>query len=218
MNKRSGEMVVERGGAGLVARGRRLGLIALAVAGALLAGCAGNRPVERAAYDLAGGINSAGGGSGSWLGSSANALPMRLEVRLAAWLDTPDIAYRLSSDTPPRLRAYADSRWAAKAGLLAGERLQAVFGPVAPSAKCAARVEIVEFAQHFDPPTPSRFVIDARWSVSNAKGERRLADGGRFTAEAPSADARGGVQAAAQALDKLGAALLAASQNLAECR
>lgn len=177
---------------------------------ALLSACAGNRPAERAAYDLH--------GIDPTPGERAPAMPLRLDLRMAAWFDTSEIAYRLNYDAPTRLRQYADSRWAAKAGLLAGERLQGLFGPVALNARCTVRVEITEFAQHFERPDQSRFVLDARWSVSNANGERLLAAARSFAVEAPSADARGGVHAAAKATAQLGVALLAGAHTLADCK
>lgn len=187
---------------------RTTGLIA-ALCGVLVA-CAGNRPVERAAYDLH--------GVDPTPGARPPSMAIRLELRTAAWFDTTDMNYRLLYDAPMRLRQFAESRWAAKAGLLVGERLQALFGPVAPGAKCIARVELSEFAQHFDAPTKSRFVLDAQWSVSSAGGERLLAGVRTFSVDAASADATGGVKAAAQATGQLGVAILAGAHALSECK
>ena len=184
-------------------------LIALSVCGVLSA-CAGNRPAERALYDLH--------GIDPTPGARAPAMALRLDVRMAAWFDNTEIAYRLAYDAPTRLRQYAESRWAAKAGLLAAERLQALFGPLAATAKCTARVEIAEFAQSFDSATQSHFVLNARWSITNAKGDRLLAEARTVSVEAPSADARGGVQAAAQATSQLGIAILAGAHALNECQ
>ena len=85
--------------------------MALLVCGTLAA-CAGNRAAERALYDLHG-IDPTPAGR-------APAMAIRLEVRMAAWFDNTEIAYRLAYDAPTRLRQYAESRWAARAGLLAG--------------------------------------------------------------------------------------------------
>lgn len=186
-------------------------LIVLVLGGGLAA-CAGNRPPERANYDLHG-IAPVPAAR-----APAPAMTLRLDVRMAAWFDNTEIAYRLAYDAPTRLRQYADSRWAAKAGLLATERLQTLFGPLASTAKCTARVEISEFSQTFDNATQSRFVIDARWSVANAKGDRLLAEARTVSVDAPSADARGGVQAAAQATSQLGIAILAGAHALSECQ
>lgn len=183
------------------------GVIAIVV---LLAGCAGQRPVERASYDFTGGDASQV--------ARPPALAIRLEVKMAAWLDTTDMAYRLADDAPHRLRHYADSRWAAKAGLLAAERLQAMVGPAASTARCTLRVEIAEFAQHFDNASASRFVVDARWSIANTRGERLHADARSFAVAATTADARGGVGAAASAIGQLGTAILTAAHSQAECR
>lgn len=176
----------------------------------VLAACAGNRPLEQATYDLH--------GIRPIPLDKAPALSLRLESRMAAWFDSTDINYRLQYEVPTRLRQYADSRWAAKAGLLAGERLQAMLGPLAPGARCSARVEIAEFAQHFDTPTSSRFVLEARWSISSAKGERLMAEARSFSVDAASPDAIGGVKAAAQATGQLGVAMLAGAHLLNECK
>lgn len=175
-----------------------------------LAACANNRPPEPVMYDLH--------GIRPIPMEKAPALSLRLESRMAAWFDSTDINYRLLYEAPLRLRQYADSRWAAKAGLLAGERLQAMVGPLAPGARCSARVEIVEFAQHFDAPTSSRFVLEARWSISSAKGERLMAEARSFSVDAASPDAVGGVKAAAQATGQLGVAMLAGAHLLNECK
>lgn len=175
-----------------------------------LAACAGNHPAERAAYDLHG-VSPVPAGK-------APAMPLRLDVRMANWFDTADIHYRLSYDAPTRLRQYGESRWVARAGLLAGERLQSLFGPVVPNAKCTVRVEITEFSQHFETPTTSHFALEARWSISTAKGERLLAETRSISVDAPSADAPGGVKAAAHATGQLGVALLASAHTLGECK
>lgn len=175
-----------------------------------LAACANNRPPEPVTYDLH--------GIRPIPLDKAPALSLRLEPRMAAWFDTTDINYRLLYEAPLRLRQYADSRWAAKAGLLAGERLQAMLGPLAPGAKCSTRVEITEFAQHFDTPSTSRFVLEARWSLSGAKGERLMAEARSFSVDATSPDAIGGVKAAAQATGQLGVAMLAGAHLLNECK
>lgn len=175
-------------------------------------GCAGSRPPERASYDLQ--------GAGTNLSPPFAVVPVRLELRMASWLDSTEMNYRLTYDTPTRLRQYAESRWAGRSGLLANERLQALFGPVASSSspvRCLVRIEITEFAQHFVSSTQSAFVLEARWSVNGAKGERLMAKASAIQVEAASADARGGVAAAAQATDQLGAELLKGVQSLAEC-
>lgn len=186
--------------------------LALGILCGVLAACAGQHKPELATYDLH------GSRSVPLDQAPAPALSLRLESRMAAWFDNTDINYRLQYEAPLRLRQYADSRWAAKAGLLAGERLQAMVGPLAPGAKCSLRVEITEFAQHFDTPTSSRFVLEARWSISNAKGERLLAEARNFSVDAAPPDAIGGVQAAAQATGQLGEAMLAGAHLLNECK
>ena len=182
----------------------------LAIGFSVLAGCAGNRAPETASYDLH--------GVKPIPPDRAPAMPLRLESRLAAWFDTTEINYRLIDESPTRLRQYADSRWAAKAGLLVTERLQAMVGPHAPTAKCTVRVEITEFSQHFDSMTQSRFVVTARWSVSGPKNDRLQAEARTFTVDAATPDAIGGVKAAAQATGQLGVAILAGAHMLGECK
>ena len=177
----------------------------------LMAACAGSRPMERSAYDLR---------SGDFL--LAVNVPVRMDVRMVPWMDTIDMNYRLSYDTPTRLRVFAESRWVARAGLLLGERLQTRFGgggAVVP--KCQVQVDIGEYSQHFETATRSRFVIEARWRVSSlnaGKGELLLSEGRQFAVESTSADARGGAMAAQGATDQLGAAILSSVQSLAGCR
>ena len=174
-----------------------------------LSACAGNRPLERATYDLR---------AMSAQEIKAPSVSVRLELKMAPWFDTTDIAYRLKEDPPARVRTYAESRWAARAGLLMSERLQSHLGASAGSVKCVLRVEIAEFSHQFESPQQSRFVLDARWVVGNAKGERLISDAKVFSADAASADAKGGVGAAGNVTNQLGATLLSAVQSLAECR
>jgi len=186
---------------------------------ALIAGlsaCAGNRPAERATYDLH--LSDAPAAGTSAATGAVSTVSLRVDLRMAAWLDNTEISYRFDHDSPARLRQYADSRWAGRAGQLVGERVQSIFGPAAPGARCTAKVDIAEFTQHFVSASQSRFVLDARWSISNTRGERLLADARRFTVDAPTADARGGVAAAALATGQLGQALLGGAQGLAECK
>ena len=179
----------------------------------ILAACAGgHRAQDLATYDLHG-IKPMPEAK-----AAAPAMALRLEVRMAGWFDTTDINYRLSYESPTRLRQYADSRWAARAGQLVGERLQSMVGPVTSTAKCTLRVEVIEFSQHFEAPALSRFVLDARWSVNNAKGERLHAESRTFSVEAATADAIGGVKAAGQASGQLGVVMLAGAHLLDECK
>jgi cholesterol transport system auxiliary component len=182
-------------------------LLVLLLAGPFLfAACAGApRAPERSLYDL---------GSEPVAGRAVP--PLRIELTLPVWLDNGEIAYRLLYDEPSRLRAYAGSRWAGRPGQLIAARLKERFAT--GSARCSVRIEIDEFAQHFARSDQSQQVLAARWTLRGANGEALLDDGKRFSAAAPSADARGGVTAAAQLVEQLAMAVAASAAPLVACR
>lgn len=186
---------------------KKIPLLVLLLAGSFLfAACAGApRAPERSLYDL---------GAGP-VGSRA-VPPLRVELTMPAWLDNGEIAYRLLYDEPSRLRAYAGSRWAGRPGQLIAARLKERFA--AASARCSVRIEIDEFAQHFARPDQSQQILSARWILRGANGEALVDNGRRLSAAAPSADAKGGVTAAAQLVEQLAAALAASAAPLDACR
>lgn len=178
----------------------------------LLAACAGGRPAvaPQAVYDF-----------GPWSGAAPRALPVQVEVRLAPWLDTPALNYRLAYEDSSRLAAYANSRWAAAAGQLLGLRLRQQLGA---GGGCLLRLEVDEFTQIFDGPERSRGVLQGRMTLLDK--QRRLIFEHPVSAEspAPSPDARGGVSALSRTADAVGLEIgrrlidLEGQGRLASCR
>jgi cholesterol transport system auxiliary component len=107
--------------------------------------------------------------------------------------------YRLGHADAARRQDYAASRWAAPPAELI-ER--ALARPVASTGNCRLSVALDEFIQVFDSPQSSRMVLEAR--VSLLAGQQAIAQRAFAVAPAaPSADARGGVAAAAMAVPAL---------------
>lgn len=174
-------------------------------ASVVLSGCVNfERPApERFAYDLGGEAVPVDGA-------------LSVELSMPPWQDGADILYRLSFDDPVRLRAYAGSRWAGRPGSLIEARLRLLLGN--GRAQCAVQVEVEEFSQHFSKLEESQQVLAARWRVVGPKGERLLDDAYRFAVPAPSADARGGVIAAARGVADLAAKISLGAATFEVCR
>lgn len=179
-------------------------------AAALLAGCAGNRPVP-ALYDF--GPATAGPAT-----AAAPPLPALVvaDVKGPSWLDSDRMYYRLLYADAQQARPYANSHWNAPPLQLLGQRLKARMaqaGVKVLSATDAAtgvtllRVEIDEFAQHFDTPRHSSGRLTLRASLLRG---RRLVDQRSFSraSAAASADAAGGAVALAAVADAVAADLL----------
>lgn len=156
-----------------------------------LSACAGNvRQHERAVFDL-------GSVAIVW---QTDALPLqRVEVAAPSWLATSAIHYRLLYAGAERRLAYTESRWAAPPAELVERALNRQ--PSTATAGCRLRLDVDEWIQAFDSPQRSRVVIELRATLLPARGDAVLARKA-FAAEqaAPSADARGGVEAGAAAL------------------
>lgn len=156
-----------------------------------LSACGGNvRQTERASFDL-------GAASVVW---QTEALPLqRVDVVAPTWLATNAIHYRLLYAEPLRRLAYQESRWAAPPAELVERALNRQ--PAAAGAACRLRIDIDEWVQVFDNPQRSRFVLELRATLLSARGDGVLARRA-FALERPaaSADARGGVEAAAATL------------------
>ena len=156
-----------------------------------LGACAGNaRQQERAVFDL-------GPAAIVW---QTDAMPLqRVEVAAPSWLASSAIHYRLLYAEPERRRAYAESRWAAPPAELVERALNRQ--PTAQAAGCRLRLDIDEWVQAFDGPQRSRVVLELRATLLPARGDGVLARKAFAAARtAPSPDARGGVQAGAEAL------------------
>lgn len=159
----------------------------------LLAGCAGNtRQTESARFDL-------GTVAPTW--RPAGLAVVGAEVAAPSWLAGPALQYRLLHADPLRRQAYTESRWAAPPAELVERALNRQPGP---AAGCRLRLDIDELIQVFDAPAASRVLLEVRGALVAPRGEAILARRAfALVRPAPSADARGGVAAAAAALEGL---------------
>jgi cholesterol transport system auxiliary component len=123
----------------------------------------------------------------------------RVDVRVAAWLDSPAQLYRLNYADPLRRQSYAENRWVAPPGELLERWLQRHIlsgqnegaGP-----GCRLVLWLDELEQRFAAPRTSEVVLNVRASLQALRGETTLARHDfHLVRPAPSPDARGGVQA-----------------------
>lgn len=166
---------------------------------------------EIAVYDL--------GAAGMQPPAAAHA-GVGLEVRLPVWLDTQAMTYRLDYAEAQRVRAYAQSRWAASPVLLLQQRLRQQLALAPGGGVCTLRVELDDFGQHFDSPSSSRAVLRGE-ALLIARARTPLARRAvQIEVGTASADAAGGAAALAVAGDRLAASLgeWLRSQDLAACR
>lgn len=178
--------------------------IILILGALLISGCAGNqpRPVDIARHDF----GDQTGEIARW--PDAGVALSRVEVRVAAWLDSTAQAYRLDYADPLTRQSYAENRWVAPPGELLERWLQrriltghdASAGP-----GCRLVVWLDELEQRFETPRSSQVVLAARASLQPLSGDVVLARQAlRIVKPAPTPDARGGVAAT-----RAGAAALA---------
>jgi cholesterol transport system auxiliary component len=123
-----------------------------------------------------------------------------VKVEAPSWLAGSAMQYRLTYSDPARRREFADSRWAAPPAELIGQTLERRF--VGSGGRCRLHVELDEFLQVFETPERSAAVLAGRATLlAGADGVDRH---DFFIARpAPTADARGGVAAAAEAVTTL---------------
>lgn len=172
------------------------GLFGLTLA-LLLAGCVPNtvRQGDAAVFDF-------GEAAGGW-----NAPTLRgVEVAAPSWLGSAAMQYRLNYSDAARRLGYADSRWAAPPAELIEQALRRralAAGASGERNACRLRVELDEFVQVFDAAQSSRIVLAVRATLLS-RNEKAVASRA-FALERPSAsaDARGGVAAAAAAVQGL---------------
>ena len=177
----------------------RTWLLALC-AGLLLAACGANPPAGDAVHFDFG---SSGAGGSAWPVS-----PGAVDVQAASWLAGPAMQYRLAYAEPLRRQSYAASRWAAAPAELLESALRRRLAAAEPSARgagCRLQLVLDEFEQRFDDVKNSQAVIEVRAQLVPARGGDALVRRGfRVSRPAPTADARGGVVAARDAVQGLG--------------
>lgn len=183
----------------------------------LLAACAGGAPERTRHRDFDITLPAA---------PQSSAAPQRRDatlrvarVQAPAWLDTRELYYELAYVDPPTIAPYAYSRWVGPAPRLLGRLLRqrlAAYGTwrgvLAADADAPAdaelEVRLLAMRQVFTSQTESYAMIRVRATLTDGQGGDVIAQKeleGR--AAAPSADARGGVQAFGRAAGQLAADL-----------
>lgn len=166
----------------------------------LLTACVGNPPrqVDIARHDL-------GDPEGRW--PNVGIALTRVDVRVAAWLDSPAQLYRLSYADALRRHSYAENRWVAPPGELLERLLQRRIlsgQPEGVGQGCRLVLWLDELEQRFDAPQSSQVVLDVRASLLPPRGDAIMAKHDFHVArDAPTADARGGVKATRAAAEAL---------------
>jgi cholesterol transport system auxiliary component len=172
-------------------------LLCLVLSACLTSGKRGNE-VSMSVYDL--GVVSAAAGD------KPDLLPLSIEVRAPAWLDSMGIDYRLAYNEPAneaanktaRLREYSQARWAAPPAHLLQQYLAQELKLMLPGqgrSLCILRLDLNEFSQVFDSPSASRAVLKGRLQLLD-RARNRLAEREVYLEQAAaSADSKGAVSA-----------------------
>jgi len=203
--------------------GRRLGLLLMIAASAVLAGCAsGGQP--QTLYDF--GPLPASSASASASAPAAARAPFGALVMAdatgPAWLDSQRMYYRLLYADAQQSRPYAYNRWNSTPLQLLTQRLKSRLaqGGIkvlattdAAAGEALLRIDVDDFSHNFDSATSSSGQVTLRASVFR---NHRLLDQRTFSHNTPagSADALGGARALAAASDAIAAELQAWLQTL----
>lgn len=193
-------------------------LLAGLAAALLVAGCGTlvDRPGRPNLYDL----GPLPGSSAAAASTPADPLVLA-DVEASGVLEGTGMLYRLDYLDDHQLRAYAQSRWSHPLPQLVRQRLtdqlgrdRVVLGPSDAAALARAssvnrvlRLELQEFAHHFDSPESSHGQLRLRATLQQpgaAAGRVLLQRMFVVSRPAPSGDAAGGVRALAAALDTAG--------------
>jgi len=129
-----------------------------------------------------------------------------IEVRAPLWLDTMGIDYRLLYVETERLREYSQARWVGPPTQLIQQQLVQQLGLLAPGqggARCLLRMDLLEFAQHFDTPTQSKAVLNARLQLLDKNRAVLATRDVQIEKSVATADSRGAVKGLAAAVDQL---------------
>jgi cholesterol transport system auxiliary component len=133
--------------------------------------------------------------------SAAEAGVIGVEVSVPSWLAGTGMQYRLLFAEPSRRLDFAESAWTAAPAELLRQSLAIRFG-AGGKGRCRLHVDLDEFAQLFDSAVESRFVVEGRVALSadqDTLSSRRFS----IVEKTGTADARGGVAAAAKAVGRL---------------
>ena len=137
-----------------------------------------------------------------------------VEVEAASALDGTAVLYRLGYADVQQLRPYGQTRWSMPPAQLLRQRLReslgqrrSVLSPVdaVEPGTLALRLELEEFSQLFDSAQSSAGLVRVRATLSRTGVPPKSLAQTSFVVQrpAPSADAKGGVQALAQCTDAL---------------
>jgi cholesterol transport system auxiliary component len=124
-----------------------------------------------------------------------------IELVAPSWLGGDGMQYRLAYANPARRLEYAESRWVAPPAELLRLSLQRRLA--AGAGRCRLHVDIDDMAQIFDSAETAHLVLEGRAVLLLGQeiiGRKLVA----LSAEAPSADAKGGVAAAGGLVRNLG--------------
>jgi cholesterol transport system auxiliary component len=182
--------------------------VALALAASLSA-CA-TAPARPAVYDF---------GPGATAAQPSNRMApqpslLLADVEAASALDGTAVLYRLMATDAQQLRPYALARWSMPPAQLLRQHLRELLGQrrsvlaaadaVTPGT-LALRLELEEFSQLFENQQSSSALVRVRATVSRSGSPAKPLGQTSFIVQRPasSADAKGGVQALAQASDAL---------------
>ena len=190
--------------------------LALAIAIAVLSGCAATRPQARVTvYDF--GLQRLAAPSDGSNASSNKGLQASLLVTEASApvsLDSTAIHYRLAYHDLAQSYTYGSSRWAAAPAILLTQRIRSRLSGISENGVVSAadgaltdytlKLEIEEFAQVFDTSAESRAVVRLRASLIERPTRLVMAQR-TFGVEqaAPTPNAAGAVHALTKASDKL---------------
>ncbi|MDP1525242.1 MAG: ABC-type transport auxiliary lipoprotein family protein [Rhodocyclaceae bacterium] len=155
--------------------------------------------------------------------STAPTLPIAtLNVSPSPWLDSPALLYRFNFADDLRRQTYVDSRWAAPPAELFKRHLQRqiVYGQSdAGGGGCRLELTLDELEQQFESAQQSHVIMEVRAGLHARHGEDSLARKVfRMQSEAPTPDARGGVQATRSALKDFSVELTNWLNRLAKSR
>lgn len=133
------------------------------------------------------------------------------DPRTPAWLDSPQMVYRLRYANEQQANTYASNRWAMPPAQLFVERLKSRIGQAGGTVLSAGdgatnlpvlHIELNDFSQTFDAPNHSSVQVNVRASLFQGRAliaQKTFA----MQAETPSADAPGGARALADASDAI---------------
>lgn len=176
-----------------------------------LSGCANTiQPVRPAVYDFGPGLVG-----GALTATTANRAPLIMgTVEATPALESQVVHYRLAYANGQQLKPYSQARWSMAPAQLIRQRLieqlgqsRAILNPgesglAGSAAPATLRIDLEEFSQLFESPAQSVGLVRLRATlIQPSQTPRLLQHSVVVQRPAPSADAKGGVQALTAATD-----------------